>query len=610
MFERILTRNHDPVWIFYFALTASVALVGALGLAASDWLPSLSGRNLPLLFILMAYIFGFAFAYGLLGFLASRPFRSPVHRQLAGWSAVFVVAIGYPMGINMLVSHEAAQLRATDRPLARPLPDFRSIGFKDQYLFRHVAPDSREFMATLQCNEPCIRLLYNGAVDKVVVEVTAYESPLKTFTRTISYSLERHSECPAPNIASSTDWRWDRGPEGDTASDRVVRRIAGGECLIGVPVEQIDADLLLDTRSPTATPFFPHGYQTESLLWRKPALGSMRIRLIDQRRGEEPLFQKTGTNFLPLFPLFYAQGDGKFFKMPVDWAFPKEEVLRAVFQERLRKPDDMWSREELRVMLDRLLNDNGASRNRVALAARAYFSSLLTGLPPAEQELATAIRLIADDRLTDTHALGRTIDRFTPTQSGRLARALVARLMATERGRPEFQLLSPLARLFTQVSAADFAEIGRDLMTMVATPRIAAAVPANIVARFAELGPDGVAHNMRLVRQGLSDPKLPMDHSSVDRPGILGALIGLCQQWVDSDEMIELILDLLRVDGPKDPNPAKVGISKNIQVASFHLARIQKVEHVLKQDISAASRAFLQDWQDAPKPDPRRCDAS
>jgi hypothetical protein len=130
----------------------------------------------------------------------------------------FVIIL--PMAINSDIEQEASALQLTDKISTGSidLPDIVAIDLPSRYT---------RFGDVASCEAICLRLLYNGAVSRVLA--VAYDG-LARKQVVASYRIERRPQCPDPKLENGfVVWSGERG-RGVTAPVRA--RIAAGDCLI------------------------------------------------------------------------------------------------------------------------------------------------------------------------------------------------------------------------------------------------------------------------------------------------------------------------------------------------------------------------------------------
>jgi hypothetical protein len=129
-------------------------------------------------------------------------------------------AIILPMVINSDIEQEASALKFTDKISTGPIdwPDIVAIDLPSRYTpFGDVA----------SCEAICLRLLYNGAVSRVLA--IAYDVGARKQV-VASYRIERRAQCPYTKLDNGlVVWS---GEGGRDVTARVRARIAAGDCLI------------------------------------------------------------------------------------------------------------------------------------------------------------------------------------------------------------------------------------------------------------------------------------------------------------------------------------------------------------------------------------------
>ena len=133
---------------------------------------------------------------------------------------IVAIAIILPIAINSDIEREALTLQSTDKIPTGPidLPDIVAVDLPSKYT---------RFGDVASCEAICLRLLYNGAVSRVLAVV--YDGLARKRVVT-SYRIEHRPQCPAPKLENGfVVWSGERG-RGVTAPVRA--RIAAGDCLI------------------------------------------------------------------------------------------------------------------------------------------------------------------------------------------------------------------------------------------------------------------------------------------------------------------------------------------------------------------------------------------
>ena len=157
---------------------------------------------------------GAAAGFGATGFWSGRLI------DFAAVVPIIAIAIILPMAINTDIEREALTLQLTDKISTGPidLPDIVAIDLPWRFTrFGYVA----------SCEAICLRLLYNGAVSRVLAVV--YDG-LARKQVVASYRIERRPQCPDPKLENGFVVWSGEGGRGVTAPVRA--RIAAGDCLI------------------------------------------------------------------------------------------------------------------------------------------------------------------------------------------------------------------------------------------------------------------------------------------------------------------------------------------------------------------------------------------
>jgi hypothetical protein len=176
----------------------------------------------------------------------------PGTRQVR-WAANFapvvlllVVALTIPAMINAPHEQEIARLQATD---LQPAGDIKLPA-----IVAIEAPGSSHGGRRGEgpyCEALCLRLLYNGAVARVIA---AARSPDGKKIELASYRIERRDQCPKPDLPRTLivwpeQHRALRGTKLRRVEDRVQARISAGECLVRDAGRIEDADTVISLRN-------------------------------------------------------------------------------------------------------------------------------------------------------------------------------------------------------------------------------------------------------------------------------------------------------------------------------------------------------------------------
>jgi hypothetical protein len=158
-------------------------------------------------------------------------------RRTAGVAAALILiapAVMVPRTLNAPIERAAAELRADDRDTAGPLALPPVIGIITRGTYEWVGE-------TPQCTTLCQRLLYNGAVSRIIAGDTIPPTIVRAFW------IERRTEpCPKPPIDSHDVVFPDDYKSKKHHPVVIVReRTAAGECIIQGPGRFDEAPLVI-----------------------------------------------------------------------------------------------------------------------------------------------------------------------------------------------------------------------------------------------------------------------------------------------------------------------------------------------------------------------------
>ncbi|MEH2519752.1 hypothetical protein V1279_005325 [Bradyrhizobium sp. AZCC 1610] len=158
---------------------------------------------------------------------------------------ILVFAFTVPALVNAPREQEIAQLQATDvqPPVIIKLPAIVAVEVPKS---AHGGRRGEE----PYCEALCLRLLYNGAVSRVIAVARLHDGKIDL----ASYRIERRDQCPKPNLPRSLivwprehlAWR-DTGPKG--VKQRVEARVSAGECLVRDAGRIEDAAAVISVRN-------------------------------------------------------------------------------------------------------------------------------------------------------------------------------------------------------------------------------------------------------------------------------------------------------------------------------------------------------------------------
>ena len=251
-----------PFLLGYFLVTGSLALVT---LAFPHFVTY--GLFLGILPGLLLFAAPPLFMYGAVTYLAwraSRPWGMSAAVVVTG-VIVLAFAVVPPFILNWPTDSLVRQITAGDHGLAVPPPHIRRLALlRPKFGFARNEEETES-----NCGELCQRLLFNGAVDEMLlgpaVDFTAAPDP---GTQLVRYRLERRASCPSVVVPQALAWPAEDQPVGPllvvsrflVVSDRIKARIAQGECLIEDRAVLKDADIVVVDSKAYESP--PRGGET------------------------------------------------------------------------------------------------------------------------------------------------------------------------------------------------------------------------------------------------------------------------------------------------------------------------------------------------------------
>jgi len=191
-----------------------------------------------------------AFMYGSIAALSWIGLRGlPRPARLVGVaSALTLLAVGPPLVINSLTEDVVREWTRADIPLARQYASGDVIAF--------VMPMSDEAgigrAGSIDCEELCQRLLFNGAFRRVLVALSGEgpELDLSAAADVAAYRIERAANCAVPQTTESPGFvgGWGNSMADYESHRQVLSRIAAGDCLVREWAKLGDAELILAQR--------------------------------------------------------------------------------------------------------------------------------------------------------------------------------------------------------------------------------------------------------------------------------------------------------------------------------------------------------------------------
>ena len=514
------------------------------------------------------------FLYSVLGYLTwhltdgmQRGLRLAI---VLGTLATFAVVPAWLL--NLPISDERAALIAHD--VIAPLPPLRD---KTLAIF---TPSRSHYggrpPADTDCDAICQRLLYNGAVKRIIRGAYAARLPTTEPAVVRAYRIERRDTCPAATLPDETDqWPGDPHDYADRARDRVAARIAAGECLISEAANIGEADYVLRDYSTREPP--PKSDKTliaDTIRAKRIEFG---IRTADG--SPRIIHRKTQVESLPVAMPFMIANDihsntmeAGFLRLKaVDNPYTLWSETRALFGEGVKFPDrNVDPAAEVAVLL-RALDDPARAATDPQIAVGDQVLKRIGAKGRSSPQDAEAVRrLIEDRRFTSFFSLADAVWRLGP-EAAPLAGPLLKRLIEAP---------LPAGRDTVQTTSRAIANLppGALLPVISELERLAAIEGRRgtaylAMSRLGDAGASGVRRLVALMETRHSQQSLP--HHADERSVVIGAVLGLCRMGPNAAAAIEDVLALLRED------LARGSISSRGDLAVMTLGRMGAADRVL-----------------------------
>jgi hypothetical protein len=567
---------HRAAWLF-FIVTGALTMVTLL-------VPDLVIMGLMLLIVpgLILLAAPPLFMYGLIGLAA---WKLPgIHRSIrlaSAIAAIGAVAGFLPHMLNQPVTDRVTELKASDKALVAPIAAARRLA-----LLRPRTTAHRDIETETDCGELCQRLLFNGALDEVLLGTALdFVSEPMPVQRVMRYRVERRDSCPAVKVPNAGAWQEEKNAWGvafsTIVSDRVKARIADGECLIAEQATLADADaVVVDGKA----------YESAQRAWNDP----WNLRLVSVRAARVSAFVPRGDRFSeiyrhasvesePLFIPFMATAifgygfnvkTGLVRTKKVEGAYELRTTFRDVFKLDLSMPQNI-SPEAVRGSLMSALADPALPADHPRLnVADAYLKSFAAAKPVTSEDVAVVRALIGDQRIRNFFYLGDAIRRLGP-EAAPLAPPLLDRIMASQmhkdrdiiqsmstaiRYLPEGALLAVMDRL--RVLAADEQRRGPSWRAL---------------SRLADGGAENIPLLVTLTQNWLdsrTDSRKRSDRYD-ERSTPIGAVIGLCLLGEQARPAAPVLLDIVKATSGSG------GINELAVVALDQIGAAREVEEAL-----------------------------
>lgn len=375
------------------------------------------------------------FVYGTLAkiFSVLLPIKGKGFRFLAAAMIFILIGSGLSLALNIPIWMKMRDLHAQDIPLASKvqLPDVLAI-----YDSRPT-PVYQE-QGDLICSQLCQKLLYNGAVKKVIMLSGSSKNLFqkerdKTFA---SYTIEKGTHCPIEGIVKK------RG-EGEVYKN-VAMRLAAGECLVKTPARLTDAQMIFSAQEDSKGS--PNRENEFNLLVETVKAKSINLL---QKEGEEykTVYKYSRIEAEPyIFPLtigpiisgmssakfgflrFEQSLNGKtlFYSYNQDF----EQQLQELFGDSFQEPKaDLNTNKVFTAKLDESLAEPQEINGLLQIFIHPFYLPPVQKKTLSDEDEATAMKYLADTRATNFWGLGALVRWATPEQRERLVRAITERII-------------------------------------------------------------------------------------------------------------------------------------------------------------------------------------
>ena len=534
------------------------------------------------------------FMYGLVAFAAWTLVR-PIGRAAAivtAAAAMAACAILPPLVLNEPLDKRVSEVTADDRALGTPIATMRRLA-----LLRPRVAGGRDIERETDCGDLCQRLLFNGAVDAVLLgtapDVVAKPNAAHTVTR---YRVERRDSCPAAKVPEASSW-FNEHPGGvsfpGAVSDRVKARIAEGECLVAEEATLRDADaVVIDGKA----------YESAKRAWDRPwdlrliSLRATRVSAFAPSAGDfTEIYRHTSVEYEPLLTPFMVNAIfGHGFNIQagfVRWkrirgAYDLPTTFRDVFRFDVSLPRDV-SPETMRNSFAGALADPSLPPDHPRLAvAERYLKSLDDSKPAGADDVAVVRAMIGDKRIRSFIRLAGAVIRLGP-EAASLAGPLLDRIMASQMvaDRDVIHSMSTALRFLPQGALVPV----MDRLKVLAADEQRRGASWRALSRLA----DGGAENLPLLIE-LTRPILDPTTDGFDRydrrDTPIGALIGLCLLGEQAQPAVPFLLDILK-------SPRGAGLTGIGHLARVALVRIGAAEAIEDNIAPSAEHRRRIEWE-------------
>ncbi|TQV76089.1 hypothetical protein [Denitrobaculum tricleocarpae] len=403
------------------------------------------------------------------------------------------------------------------------------------------------------CNRLCQRLLYNGAVDRVMVGVHRKQSDddfvgtsTTDDTLTTVYFIEKRETCPL-------------NPDTESA---VTQRILLGECIVSEGGRLSDAEIIYVTEPVTERRRFKLSARFNL---GAVAVSARRKRVIERTdNGYRTLFQTTETKAEPLsHPLILTgigHGGGSL-QMSLGFLrseFVQNDLQAFAYHEEPRifgavtdpvKAPFIGARSEAREFVRRAVLSRGAARQ----AGHDFFPHYLASfrdrnldstpgqdLTPTQDDVDLVLLALKDERITPGFGLRRFNEKLSPVPDELIA-AMADRILNTP---DQTNVVRSLSTAIGALPAGQGAIISDQILEIFQNDELRS-IAWEAVARLGDGEPDAAVYYVSAFRAWYGRNKTKQNLSREDLPR--GALIGIClmeeRAFSVKDDLLEILRD-------------------------------------------------------------------